>query len=168
MAIANRMKDRESILASRWLSPFAHLFAHPALWHLNRRTVPRALAAGMFVAFIIPFGQFVLASLVAVTTRANNPLAAGATLISNPLTYAPIYFGAYTVGSALLPASVAGQMSYGGGWSLVAISGATGLGLLIFAILAALTGYAAGAMLWRFRLISRRRRRSAPVVLAGA
>ena len=116
------MRDRETILASRLLKPFAHLFSHPALWHLNRRTAPRALAVGLFVAFAIPLGQLVLAGLVAVTTRAVVPLAAASTLVSNPVTFAPIYLAAYRFGSLLLPAASAegvGQLSPSAGFSLL-------------------------------------------------
>lgn len=157
------MKDRETILASRWLRPFQHLFAHPALWHLNRRTVPRALAAGLFIAFVVPVGQFVLAALVAVTTRANVPLAAASTLVSNPVTFAPIYLAAYQLGSRFLPATSAEgavQLASGMGPNIVAISSATALGLIILASAAAVLGYAAGAALWRLKLISRWRMRS--------
>lgn len=157
------MRDRETILASRWLKPFAHLFAHPALWHLNRRSVPRALAAGLFVAFVIPVGQFVLAALVAVTTRGNVPLAAASTLISNPITFAPIYLGAYKLGALLLPGTTgqgAGQPAYGAAYSIAAVSGATALGLLLFAVAASTLGYAAGAALWRLKLVSRWKTRS--------
>lgn len=153
------MRDRETILANRLLKPFAHLFSHPALWHLNRRTAPRALAVGLFVAFVIPVGQFVLAALVAVTTRANVPLAAASTLVSNPFTFAPIYLAAYKFGGFLLPGTSAGQLPQSAGWSLVDITGATALGLITFAIASAALGYAAAAALWRLKTISRWRMR---------
>jgi uncharacterized protein (DUF2062 family) len=161
------MRDREAILASRWLKPFAHLFAHPALWHLNRRSVPRALAIGFFTAFIIPLGQFALAALVAVAMRANVPLAAAATLITNPLTFPPIYFAAYHVGFLLLPtapAEAVGEVAQGLGSTLLDVSGPTALGLLIFAVVSAVLGHAAGALWWRARLLRRwRQRRPKPL-----
>jgi uncharacterized protein (DUF2062 family) len=155
------IRDRESILASRWLKPFAHLFTHPTLWHLNRRSVPRALAIGFFVAFIIPLGQFALAALVAVAMRANVPLAAAATLISNPLTFPPIYFAAYRVGFFLLPNSSAGigDVAQSIGSTLLDVSGPTALGLLIFAIVSAVLGHVAGTIWWRINLLRRWRRR---------
>jgi uncharacterized protein (DUF2062 family) len=156
------IRDREAILANRWLKPFAHLFAHPALWHLNRRSVPRALAIGFFAAFIIPVGQFALAALVAVAMRANVPLAAAATLISNPLTFPPIYFAAYHVGFFLLPnaSTDVGDVAHGLGSTLLDVSGPTALGLLIFAIVSAVLGHVAGAIWWRISLLRRWRRRS--------
>lgn len=156
------IKDRDSILANRWLRPFAHLFAHPTLWHLNRRSVPRALAIGFFAAFITPLGQIVLAALVAVVMRANVPLAAAATFISNPLTFPPIYFAAYHVGFQLLPSSSAeriGEEAESVGAALLGVSGPTAFGLLVFAIAAAVIGHVAGAICWRILLLRRWRRR---------
>jgi uncharacterized protein len=156
------IKDRDAILANRWLKPFAHLFAHPTLWHLNRRSVPRALAIGFFAAFIIPLGQIALAAFAAVVMRANVPLAAAATFISNPLTFPPIYFAAYHVGCLLLPSSSAdglGQVAESLGVTLLGLSGPTALGLLVFAIVAAVVGHVAGAIWWRIMLSRRWRRR---------
>jgi uncharacterized protein len=75
--------------------------------------------------------------------RANVPLAAAATLISNPLTFPPIYFAAYKVGFLLLPNSSAegvGDVAQGLGSTLLDVSGPTALGLLIFAIVSAVLG----------------------------
>jgi uncharacterized protein (DUF2062 family) len=157
------IRDREAILTNRWLKPCAHLFAHPALWHLNRRSVPRALAIGFFSAFIIPVGQFVLAALAAVAMRANVPLAAAATLISNPLTFPPIYFAAYKVGFFLLPHSSTGvgDVAQSVGSTLLDVSGPTALGLLIFATVSAVVGHIAGTIWCRISLMRRWRRRCA-------
>ncbi|MGF1619093.1 MAG: DUF2062 domain-containing protein [Rhodomicrobiaceae bacterium] len=161
------IKDREAILANRWLKRFAHLFAHPTLWHLNRRSVPRALAIGFFAAFIIPLGQFALAALVAVAMRANVPLAAASTLISNPLTFPPIYFAAYKVGFLLLPVSSAegvGEVAQSLGSTLLDVSGPVAVGLLVFAVVSAVLGYVAGAIWWRISLVRRWRRRRPKVL----
>jgi uncharacterized protein len=152
------VKSREEILASRWVRPFAHLFSHPTLWHLNRRSVPRALALGLFAAFIIPVGQFALAAVLAVVIRANVPLAAAATLVTNPVTFPPIYFAAYKLGTFLLRYSSsegAGELARGLGEKLLDVSAPTALGLVIFAIAGAALGYTAGALWWRLRLVQR-------------
>jgi uncharacterized protein (DUF2062 family) len=154
------MQQREKILQSRWLRPFAHLFAHPSLWHLNQRSVPRALALGLFSAFIIPVGQFALAALLAVGVRANVPLAAASTLVTNPLTFPPIYFAAYKVGSALLGSGRGDRLANDLGSKLLDVSGPTALGLLIFALLGAVLGYLIGTLWWRFKLVRRWKRRS--------
>ena len=152
------MKSRDDILASRWLRPFAHLFSHPSLWHLNRRSVPRALALGLFAAFILPIGQFLLAALLALVIRANVPLAAATTLVTNPLTFPPIYYAAYRLGSTLLshsPGQGAGELAQSFGRQLLEVSGPTALGLVIFAFVGAATGYAIGSLWWRLKLVQR-------------
>jgi uncharacterized protein (DUF2062 family) len=149
------MTERDKILASRWLRPFAHLFSHPSLWHLNRRSVPRALAIGLFAAFILPVGQFVLAALLAVGIRANVPLAAAATLVSNPLTFPPIYIGAYKVGSAVLGSGPVDAVANDLGSKLLNVSGPTALGLLIFALAGAALGFLLGTLWWRLKLVRR-------------
>jgi uncharacterized protein (DUF2062 family) len=152
------MMDRDAILRSRWIRPFSHLFRHPALWHLNRRSVPRALAVGLFAAFALPVGQFLLAALLAVSLRANVPLAAAATLVSNPLTFGPIYFAAYKLGSFLLrhsPGDDVDELAQHLGATLISASGPTALGLLIFALASAAAGFFIGAAWWRYRLMKR-------------
>lgn len=160
------MKNRDAVLKSRWLRPFAHLFAHPSLWHLNRRSVPRALGVGLFAAFVIPVGQFVLAALLAVPLRANVPLAAAATLVTNPLTFPPIYIGAYKLGTFLLdhsPHDGADDLAKSFGSTLLEVSGPTALGLLVFGTCSAIIGFAAASLWWRFRQW-RRWRQSRPTV----
>ena len=152
------MKDRDAVLKSRWLKPFAHLFAHPSLWHLNRRSAPRALGVGLFVAFVVPVGQFALAALLAVPLRANVPLTAAATLVSNPLTYPPIYIGAYKLGTFLLdrsPHDGAHDLAKSFGSTLLEVSGPTALGLVVFATFSAIIGFAAASLWWRYRLLRR-------------
>jgi uncharacterized protein (DUF2062 family) len=156
------MMNRDAILRSRWLRPFAYLFDHPSLWHLNRRSFPRALAVGLFAAFILPVGQFVLAALLAVFLRANVPLAAAATLVSNPLTFPPIFYAAYRVGTFLLPARpedavVPDHMLA----TFVSLTGPTVVGLLVFAVVGAVSGFVLGTVIWRFRLTLRWRARRA-------
>ena len=156
------MKGRDDILRSRLLRPFAHLFAHPSLWHLNRRSVPRALGLGVFVAFILPVGQFALAALLAVPSRANVPLAAASTLVSNPLTFGPIYYAAYKTGETLLRAPSPGgarEAATSFAAQLLDVSGPTAIGLLVFALVSAPIAYLLGALWWRWRLVQRWQRR---------
>lgn len=173
------MKYKDAILASRWAKPFAHMFDHPALWHLNRRSVPRGLAIGLFAAFIVPVGQFALAALAALPLRANVPLAASATLVTNPLTFPPIYFAAYKLGSAMLGMSIvaapAGAVSAGAGLAaghgvlgtVLGVSGPTALGLFTFAVVSAPIGFVAGSLWWRVKLVRRWRGRRGFAVRAA-
>ncbi|MEW9855017.1 DUF2062 domain-containing protein [Novosphingobium sp. M1R2S20] len=156
------MKTREALFQKWWIRPFAHLLGHPSLWHLNRRSLPRGVALGLFVGFLIPFGQFALAALLAVPFRANVPTAASATLVTNPLTFAPIYFAAFKVGG-MLPIAAFGSGAADADWlsAFLHASGATAVGLLIFAVVFATLGYAISALFWRFRLAKRWSRRPA-------
>lgn len=158
------VRDRDTILATRWLRPFAHLFTHPSLWHLNRRSVRRGLAIGLFVAFILPLGQIVVGALVAVQMRANVPIMAAATFVSNPLTMPPIYFGAYKIGLILMsqsPAGATGQASTGFLSKMLDVSAPTAVGLLVFGLVSATLGYAVASLWWRAGVIGRWRERRA-------
>lgn len=85
--------------ALRWLGP---LLDRPWLWHLNRRTVALGVAVGLFFGLLIPVAQILFAGAAALLVRANLPVAVACTLVTNPLTFAPIYLLAYQVGAALL------------------------------------------------------------------
>lgn len=59
-------------------------------------------ALGVFFGFLIPVAQILASALFALLLRANLPVAAVSTLVSNPLTYGPIWVLAYRTGAALL------------------------------------------------------------------
>ncbi len=80
------------------------LMDRPYLWDLkNIRAVALGFAIGAFFSFVVPFMQFLIAGLFAILLRANLPVALVSTLISNPLTFIPIYAAALSVGNYLLP-----------------------------------------------------------------
>lgn len=157
------MKTPEKILQSRWLRPIAHLFSHPSLWHSNRRSVSRAVAIGLLSAFLVPIGQFAAAAMLALKARANVPIAMAATLVTNPITFPPIYYAAYRTGLHCLTAvgydfqsrsreaDVIGYLSQ--------LVGPTVLGLLIFGVASASTAYLTSRLWFRYRLSSRWSRR---------
>ena len=74
----------------------------PRLWHFNRRSTVRGLAAGAFYAFV-PFPwQMLLAAITAAWLRFNLPVAVAMVWITNPLTIPPIAFVNYRFGAWLL------------------------------------------------------------------
>lgn len=90
---------RETIGEHRLLRPFAHHLTQPNLWHMNHRSVPRAVALGLTVGIVLPFLHIVIATLLAIPARANVAIAAATTLVINPLTMPPLYWAAYRIGS---------------------------------------------------------------------
>src|SRR3546814_14331011 len=69
-------------------APVAHRVLEPSLWRFTRRSVPRGVALGLLVGIflLIPGVQIAGAALLALPFRANIPLAAAMTFLSNPAT----------------------------------------------------------------------------------
>ena len=83
------------------------------LWLWRQEGTPgqraRGLAAGVFCGCYPFFGlQIFLSVGVASVVRGNHLLAAAGTLVSNPLTYLPLYWFNYLVGCQLLGPGQAG------------------------------------------------------------
>jgi uncharacterized protein len=158
------LPTREGLLANRWLKPFAHRLEHPLLWHMNRRSIARGIALGLFAGFLLPIGQIFLAALLAMTVRANVLIAAGATLITNPFTFPPIYFAAYKLGCGItgMKAAPANAPETPDMFMrLHHVATPTVVGLLLFAFISSLAGYLAVHIFWRWRLSRRWNRRRA-------
>ena len=85
--------------ALRWLGPVLH---QPRLWHVSRRGVALGLAIGVFFGLLIPIAQIPAAAIVALLLRANIPAAVASTLVTNPITFAPVYYAAYHLGEWML------------------------------------------------------------------
>lgn len=94
--------SKEQLRSSRWLRPLAHHFDNERLWSTERGSVARAVAIGLFFGFLIPFAQILFAIAVAIVLRAHVAIAAAATLVTNPITFPPIYWAAYQLGRFLL------------------------------------------------------------------
>lgn len=82
----------------RWMGPALH---HPALWRMSRRGTALGVGIGVFFGLMLPLAQIPAAAVVAVAMRANVPVAAVSTLVTNPLTFPAIYYGAYRIGTLL-------------------------------------------------------------------
>jgi uncharacterized protein (DUF2062 family) len=170
--LTRHIPTRETIQQHWLLRPFAPYLGHSSLWRLNRRSVPRGVALGLFVAVIIPVMHTAIAALLAIPTRANIAVAAVFTLVVNPLTIPPLYYAAYRIGAWELhhdatlvnPAAAerfSSELSRLLFWVHQA-SGPIAVGVLTIAFGSALIGYAVSAVAWRFwsggRWRQRRRR----------
>lgn len=136
---------------------------HPSLWHLNRRSVAKAVAIGLFCTWLpMPF-QTVLAAILAIVFYANLPLAVVLVFISNPFTMTAMFYLAYQVGSALLGLEahhlhftmsidwVSQMIQYS--WKPLLV------GSLVLAIGSSLLGYILTRTLWRLCIVQRWRNR---------
>lgn len=162
--------SRERLEQNRHLRPFAHLIFRSELWRMNRRSVPRGVALGLFVGVMIPFAHFVVAMFVAVFVRANIPAAMAATFIGFPVIYVVIVALAYKIGEWLLhidamtgiqPISETMQQTQTD-HLLQQITGAgldTALGLFVIASVLALVGYGLTSVFWRLWVARKRRQR---------
>ena len=97
--LTRHIPTRETVHRYRLLRPFAPHLTHSSLWRMNRRSVPRGVALGLFVAVIIPVMHTAIAAVLAIPARANVAVAALFTLVVNPLTIPPLYYAAYRIGS---------------------------------------------------------------------
>lgn len=162
------MMTREEMGQNRWLAPIAHRFLSPELWRFTRRSVPRGVALGLFAGFIVPVGQIFLAAFVALPVRANVPVAAATTFLTNPFTLPFFLVLANRLGhwALFMDQATGGQAPErldGNAWAFmdwfVEAAGATALGYLILAIVSAVIGYAVSGLVWRLVVARRWRRR---------
>lgn len=158
----------------RWLAP---LLRRPFLWHLSRRRVAVGAGIGVFCGLLIPLAQIAGAAVLAVLLRANLPVAAVATLVTNPVTFAPIFVLAYKTGAAILgepvkpaaaqaleaaaKAAEAEPVEVEPGWieRARAIGKPLFLGLTLFAVVGGLGTWALVHLLWTLAVLLKRRRR---------
>jgi len=167
--LTRHIPTRDTVHSYRLLRPFAGHLTHSSLWRLTRRSVPRGVAVGLFVAVIIPFMHTVIAALLAIPTRANVAVAALFTLLVNPLTIPPLYYAAYRIGSwelhhdaALVNPADAERFSSELSRLLFWVHQASGpiaVGVLTIAAVAAVLGYLAASLIWRVWCASRWRQR---------
>jgi len=148
------LPDHQTIKNNKHLQIFGDLLNNGNLWHLNRRSVAKAFAVGLFCAFIpIPF-QMVLAAGMAIIVHANLPLSIALVWITNPLTMPAIFYFCYVVGSWMIGAPEQ-EFAFEPSWqwvvdSLSTIGPSFLLGCGILAVLFSILGYLGINALWRY------------------
>ena len=162
------MPSREQMAKNKYLRPIAHRFLSPELWRFTRRSVPRGVALGLFAAFIIPVGQIFLAAFLALPARANVPLAALVTFVTNPFTFPFWAVVANQVGELTLNiddtvGAAANEELRTGAlvWlvDLFQVAGVTVFGFIVLAIVSAALGYLLSGAVWRTMVVRKRAKR---------
>lgn len=154
--IKRLMPDHHTIKTNKYLQIFGDLLHDPNLWHLNRHSIAKAFAVGLFFAFIpVPF-QMVLAAGIAIIVHANLPLSIALVWITNPFTMPAIFYFCYVVGTWILGAKEQ-AFKFEASWqwvidSLSTIGPAFLLGCIVLAVVFSILGYFFIQLLWRYNV----------------
>jgi uncharacterized protein len=154
------LPSKQEILDYRWLQPVRPYLDHDELWSMQRDSVAKAVAAGLFIGFTMPLAQLLVGAVAAVVLRANVAVCVGATLITNPITALPIFFSTYLFGAWVLDlpamswhlfkAEISNSASVWEGlhslWHLVGIPLIAGS--LLTAIISSVTGFVLVKLFW--------------------
>lgn len=149
---------------------FGTWLANPQFWITTRRTTSRAVAIGLFWAWLPVPGVTLVAALHACLFRANIPLSAALVWINNPLTIAPLTLFSYFTGIHLLgiedpvgASLFASDWQFSSEWltqTIYRIGKPLFAGALSLALASAAAGYVSTELFWRGRAIWHRRNRS--------
>jgi uncharacterized protein (DUF2062 family) len=170
--ISTQAPTRESFENNRFFKPFAHRVFAPELWRFTRRSVPRGVALGLLVGFflLIPGLQIAGAAILALPFRANIPIAAAMTFLSNPLTTPFILTGSLFVGEGILnhgadSSRLELMMEKGASltewiaWTFSEAAPALVFGLAVISVVIAAIGYFLSIFIWRWWIARKWRHR---------
>ena len=180
--MAKNAPKREELAKSRWMKPFGARVMHSEFWRFTRRSVPRGVAAGLFVGIfaLIPGVQIVGAALMSIPFRANIPVAAAMTFLTNPATTPFLIAASLEIGSFFGfrtdISSFYALVERGAGvkswlyWLFSDAAPALVSGLFIIGIVSAAVGYLLSGLVWRWwtgrKWRRRGLRRAAPAEVA--
>ncbi|HET6537066.1 MAG TPA: DUF2062 domain-containing protein [Sphingopyxis sp.] len=170
--IRRNSPSREELMASRFMRPFAHRIAHSHLWRFTRTSVPRGAALGLFVGifFLIPGVQILGVALLALPFRANIPIGAAMTFLSNPLTTpliiaASVWLGDNIFGLSANVSTFSTMVDKGASaaewmrWLLSDAAPALLSGLFLISVVSAILGYFLAMLFWDNRIRVRWKKR---------
>ena len=151
--------SQKTIRENKALSCLGESIHQPNLWHMNRRSVAKAFAIGLFCAWIPTPLQTLMAAALAVYYRAHLPLSVVLVFVTNPITIPPMFYFSYKLGSFLLgmeTQSVSMDLSWewftttmGEIWQPLIF------GSIILGIISSIIGYFTINVLWRQNIKSR-------------
>jgi uncharacterized protein len=178
--LRQHIPSREQLQTNRWLAWLGPWLQRPQLWHWSRRGVALGVSIGLFFGLLIPVAQIPLSVAASVVLRANVPAAAVSTLVSNPLTYGPIYYGAYRLGlwatgetgsrrahalaaapeGAIAPTETNANAPAPTAWQRIRALGKPLLvGMLLSAVASGLLAYGLITVGWRLQVLYKRQKR---------
>lgn len=181
-----RMPQPESLAQNRWLSWLGPALYHPRLWRFSRKGLALGVAIGIFFGLLIPIAQIPVSAALAVALRANLPAAMVSTLVTNPVTFGPVYYAAYHTGAWMLaaepteataaPAALAPEpasetqpaFSLAGLWAYISgVGKPLVLGLAVFAVCGCSLVYVGVNWFWIWRVRRRWRQRKQQAAKPG-
>ncbi|MDO3387153.1 DUF2062 domain-containing protein [Gilvimarinus sp. SDUM040013] len=155
--IRRYLPDPAAIKEKPALQFLGDLLHDPNLFHLNRHSVSLAFFFGVFFAFLPVPGQMVLAALCALWVRCNMPITLALVWITNPLTYAPIFFATYQLGRWILDApTLANSSEHNWAWLMEEFSliwKPLMLGSIITGLILGGISYIAMQLFWRWHVL---------------
>jgi uncharacterized protein (DUF2062 family) len=170
------MPSRETLQGNRWLRWLGPALYHPRLWRFSRRGLALGAAIGVFFGFLIPIAQIPFSAAAAVVLRANIPAAAASTLVTNPVTFGPVYYVAWKVGTLIVdepdsrppsenpPSQEELEQRPDEGWwdafkrRVLGVGKPLIVGLVLFAVLGSVLTYLTVSWIWTWRVRTSRRR----------
>lgn len=164
----------DRVTGNRFVSRLGPRLADPRLWYINRRAITLGLAVGVFFGLLVPTAQAPLAVTTAIFLRGNLAAAIAGTLVSNPLTFVPLYMLAYRIGAAVLQtpyderwSAMLGVETHGflaqlhSWWAAAAAAGKPlAVGLAFLAVAGAALAYLLVDLAWRSDARARYRQRA--------
>lgn len=150
------MPDPEKLKEHKSLRFLGDRLHEPNLWHLNRHSVAKAFAIGLFFAWVPLPTQMAMSAFVAIYFRANIAISVALVWISNPLTMPVIYYGAYLLGLWVLQIPPSTEE-----FEFTLETAMNGLGEIwepfltgcaIIGVISAFLGYFGIQILWRFNV----------------
>jgi uncharacterized protein (DUF2062 family) len=155
--------DTKAMQEHKHLRVFGRLLHDPNLWHVNRRSAAGAFAVGLFMMYMPPFGQALMAAAAAMVFRVNLPISVALVFISNPITIPPMFYFAYLLGALALGQAVAPfDLDF---WAeprnWLTILPPLALGCLLCATACSVIGYFGVRLAWRWHVVRHLERRRA-------
>lgn len=152
--IKRYMPDPEKVRTHKSLRILGTLLHHHNLWQLNRHSVARAVAVGLFCAFVpIPM-QMLLAACIAIVVRSNLPISVGLVWLTNPVTMPPVFYATYKFGAWLMqvrPQPMPDKLTLEWVGQLISTQWQPFLlGALLTGVIAAFLGYTLTMVYWRW------------------